>query len=231
MSEDAPLPEKITLTPWARVEGVLRADGRGVPNEGISLLTESTPEQFSDKLHIYAFSELTTGAQGEFVFERVFPGKGWVGPVLARVDAQAAPKAESVLRLETQFIAGETTWINLGDEGRTVIGKLELPEKWRDQVKWKNVYLSGEYLPPAPEPAATDSAPKDAAAKFFFQATVDSTGGFRFQGLRPGKYEMNFSLGYDMQRAAEKVSFTVPDADAKEPLDLGTLLIKSAGDE
>lgn len=93
----------VTLTPWARVQGSLYVGTKPAANRHLQL-----SHHLSGMMGMgYA---ATTDENGWFVFERIYPGKF------------------TFLDQEYEVSAGQTLELHLGGTGRTVTGKLAMPE-------------------------------------------------------------------------------------------------------
>jgi hypothetical protein len=112
---DTPLEKQITLTPWARVEGVARFNGRPVPSVELGLNPITIHSHDPDQPRIFTRHVATTDAQGHFVFERVYPGDASVS--LNKWIQNNPDPAEAALSqgARIQCEAGKTTQVNLGD--------------------------------------------------------------------------------------------------------------------
>ncbi|PQO26298.1 carboxypeptidase regulatory-like domain-containing protein [Blastopirellula marina] len=155
--EDA-IGDKITLTPWARVEGVFRIGDKAVADVGMTLNSDGI-ETYSgeDEPHIITTHEVKTGPDGKFVFEKVFPGRGRIGRRLTLVVNEGAREVVSSQRVAADYAPGRTTQVEIGGKGQPVIGKLTPPEGFKGEVFWRlgTVSLSSSLIgPPRPDPPA-----------------------------------------------------------------------------
>ena len=156
-STDGAVPKTIRLTPWARVEGTFRAGKRVVPDALITLHTDALRSYGPDVPNIYSDYDSTTGPGGRFVFDRVLPGKGWIGRNLLLLVGQGAMEVTSSKRVPASYTAGETTEVTLGGDGRAVIGKLAPPADFKGKVLWNFALVSVEIdlaPPKSPSPPA-----------------------------------------------------------------------------
>ncbi|MGI9516224.1 MAG: carboxypeptidase regulatory-like domain-containing protein [Pirellulaceae bacterium] len=207
--------EPVTLTAWATVEGTFSSGGELQPstslamfNDGISSYGESVPNIF---LHYY----VTTGSEGQFRFDRVYPGKASIGRhVLLTVD-DGARDVISSCRVPVSLKAGETTTIELGKGGRNVFGQLQPPEAHEGELMWNfalvNLYVN---IPPGmdmPEGALN------------FIATVDAEGNFTIENVPPGRYQLNAYFSEHSPLRAARVFVEVFDSDENEPQDIGII--------
>ncbi len=135
-SSDGHLPNRIVLTPWARVEGTFRVGMQPAANVVLSIFSQGISSYGDDVPNIFTTNEVTTGEAGRFVFERVFPGKGRIGRRILLMVDEGATEVTSSLRVSTKFVAGKTAKLDLGGTGRPVVGKLVPPAKHTDRVLW-----------------------------------------------------------------------------------------------
>jgi len=135
-SADKPIPDRIKLSPWARVEGTFRVGPRPAPNVVLSIYSEGIFSYGNDVPHIFTQREVTTGKDGTFVFERVFPGRGRIGRRILLMVNEGATEVTSSQRVPVKFIGGKTTTLNLGGTGRPVVGKLAPPAGYSKKVLW-----------------------------------------------------------------------------------------------
>jgi uncharacterized GH25 family protein len=112
---ETPLAEQITLTPWARVEGVARFNGKPVPSVELGLNPSTSHAYDPNKPRIFTRHVATTDEQGRFVFERVYPGDATVS--LNKWVENNPDPAEAALSqgVRVQCESGKTTQVNLGD--------------------------------------------------------------------------------------------------------------------
>ncbi len=110
---------------------------------------------YGDKVpNIFTHHKMTTGKEGRFVFERVFPGKGRIGRQILLMVNDGATEVTSSQRVSAEFSAGENTTINLGGSGRPVVGKLAPPADYTGRVLWNFalIHVQADISPP-PRPA------------------------------------------------------------------------------
>lgn len=164
-SVDGPIPDPIKLTPWARVEGTFRVGKQAAPNVILSMFSTMTQgiHSYGDGIpNIFTDHEVTTGKDGRFVFKRVFPGKGSIGRRIMLMVDEGATEVTSSIRVPGEFFAGKTTTLNLGDTGRTIIGKLTPPDNYSEKVHWSFALIyAHRYLEPPPGMMAVEDISKN----------------------------------------------------------------------
>lgn len=154
-SEEGPVPPSIRLTAWARVEGTFRVGPRAVSNVEITLNSEPIHSYGNDVPNIFTHHDVTTGKDGQFVFERVFPGAGRIGRRILLMVSDGATEVTSSQMVSVQLPVGETTRIDLGGTGRPVIGTLIPPKNHEEEVLWNFALVNVRAnlaRPPAPQP-------------------------------------------------------------------------------
>ena len=127
--------------------------------------------------HFYVEYQSVTGPDGRFVFERVIPGKGWIGRRLLLTVDDGATEVTSAASIPAEFPAGKTVHVDLGGTGRAVVGKLRPPDGFKDKVRWNFVLVT----------IRTSTASPDGAS-FQFTATVDRDGSFRIDDVPAGDH-------------------------------------------
>jgi len=154
-SSDGAVPKSVTLTEWARVEGTFRIGKAAVPDVTLSL-SSSGVSSYGDNLpHIFTQHEVVTDKDGRFVFERVFPGTGFIGRNIVFMVNDGATEVTSSKRVSAEFVSGQTTKVNVGGDGRAVVGKLVPPANHAGKVLWNFATIWVEVdlpRPPWPEP-------------------------------------------------------------------------------
>jgi protocatechuate 3,4-dioxygenase beta subunit len=213
------LPDVITLTPWARVKGTFRVGPRTVANVRITLNVDSVHSYGEDVPNIFTHHDVTTGADGEFVFERVFPGRGRIGRGLLLIVGEGAREVTSSQMEAVLLTAGESVDIDLGGFGHAVTGQLVPPAGHTEKVLWNFALVN--VAADVPKPVRTVTP--------YFTATVDRDGRFRIDDMPPGDYVLivrfsEHSAGHLSHRA-----FSVPELDdnqARRELDLGILTLE-----
>jgi len=156
-SADGPIPGRITLKPWARAEGTFRVGAQPASNVVLEMFADAIHSYGDDAPHVSTDYEVTTGKDGRFVFERVFPGRGRIGRHILLMADEGATEVTSSQRVSAEFIAGETTTLDLGGTGRPVVGTLAPPAEHSEKVFWNFalVIVQADLKQP-PAPTAPD---------------------------------------------------------------------------
>jgi uncharacterized GH25 family protein len=145
------VPESIRLIPWGRIEGVYRVGEKPAPNTTLELSTNAISEHGQNGPSIHASHRTTTGPNGEFEFERVFAGKGWLGRQIIFMMDEGATEVASAKSVPLEIVAGQTEQVNVGGDGTAVVGKLAAVEGVKDEVPWHfaRIHVRIE-VPPTP---------------------------------------------------------------------------------
>lgn len=253
-SSDGPIPDRITLTPWARAEGTFRVGSQLAPNVVLSL-DAGIHSYGNDVPNIFASYETTTGEGGRFAFERVFPGEGRIGRRIMLMVDDGATEVTSSQRVATEFTSGETTELDLGGTGRAVLGKLAPPVDTPERVLWNFALVNVRVaFTPLPEPEVPEEIEDDPAQRAVwwatigqswktaqaadqklrskspsFTATVDRDGSFRIDDMPPGTYILGVRFNDHAAGVLNSHRFSVPpveEGQPADPVDLGLLRLQ-----
>jgi protocatechuate 3,4-dioxygenase beta subunit len=154
-SAEAPMPDRIELTPFARVEGTFRVGPKPRPDVSLELYMNAMQSHGQNEPNIFSRHLTTTGHGGEFLFERVFPGKGRLGRNIVYMARDGATEVTSSKRVTLELAPGETARVDLGGDGHPVVGRLEPPANFQEKVPWSFVTVRvGVDVPTLPQPPA-----------------------------------------------------------------------------
>ena len=204
----------IHLEPWANVEGTFRVGKTPAANVPISLDVSRLNSHGKNVPNIFTRHESSTGPDGRFVFERAIPGAGWIGRRITLMADEGATEVTSSHKITAKFAAGTTVHIDLGGNGRTVVGKLLPPEEFKDKVCWNFALIDVRS-------DANEDRPNS-----YFTATVDRDGTFRIDDVPTGDYALSVWIQRDDAGHLRNYRFRVPPQEgvrAAEPVDLGPL--------
>jgi len=158
----------IALTAWARVEGTFRVGSKPVGNVPITINSEPVHSYGNDVPNIFTHHDVTCGPDGRFVFERVFPGNGWIGRRLMLTVENGAEHITSSAMMPANFPAGKTAHIDLGGAGLPVVGRLAPPPSFQGQVLWNfalvdaGIDVAEPKMPTPPADVQDDPARREA---------------------------------------------------------------------
>ncbi|MEZ6133828.1 MAG: carboxypeptidase-like regulatory domain-containing protein [Pirellulaceae bacterium] len=255
-STEAERMDLVRLTPWARAAGTFRVAGEPQAGVTMSLDSDSGVHSYGDDVpNVFTHSETVTDTEGNFVFERVFPGPGHIRRAVLRLVGEGAKEVTSSTALPGEFRSKETTRIEFGLSGIAVVGQLlpipgsDQPTPWSfadvavqptlgpgeppypdnldegQKAKWLRQWLQ---TPPGTQwREANAQANRDRRTSPRYTATVDRQGKFRFDDLPPGSYELSARFWEKSDNGSLAwTPFTIP-AHSQEPiLDLGQLQLK-----
>jgi hypothetical protein len=236
---------KVSLNPWARVEGSLFSGHEPIEGQSIKLWRidfESALVSMGTK----------TGAGGRFAFEGI-PGGEY------RLEMGSGTNLGWVA-----VKAGETANLVIGRAGRSIIGLAEISGQPIENLNWQResyylksmIELPPEIKQPTPDEGAADPA---TVHRYFSQITAywksaegkaikrtersypvefDTDGTFRVDGVVPGRYELALQImdrvkvrpnSFQSRAVVSTVhSVTVPQAaegNCDDVIDLGTLTL------
>lgn len=193
LSETAP--ESIRLSPWGRIEGVYRVGQKPAPNITLEFDSNAINAPGQNDPSMHASHRVTTGPDGEFVFERIFAGRGWLGRQIIIMVGEGATEVASSKRVPLEVVAGQTTQVNVGGDGTTVVGKLAAAGGVNDEVPWHfaqlNVRIEVPPAPPVPVPAAVQN--DNEAAQAWFKEWQLSPEGIAWKGIREANQRLSES--------------------------------------
>ena len=209
----------IHLDAWTRVEGTLRVGGQPTANVPIQIRLSRTDARLEDQFWFYIGRGLlaTTGPDGRFVFERVATGKGRIGPAIA-IGPEGAVQAISSRQTWVKFPLGQTVHVDLGGNGRRVVGKVSAPPDPEKPVR-----LNFTTILVVPKGQA------DRTPNFDFYATVGRDGTFHIDDVPEGEFDLTAWLSLRKSNGRLSHHFVVPaiaSGQSAAPLDLGVLTLQ-----
>ncbi len=250
--EDLRASGKLVVEPWAKVEGVFRIGEDPAPDQTIEL--QFTPMRERARRHngqILISYRATTDPSGRFVFPQVPGMEGRLGRqvIIKRYDHGYMSTRGPARNVAPE--PGQSLQVDLGGEGRPVVGRLRLPEWFKEPFDWTwstaNLRMV-EPEPPYPDGLTskekrdwyetwkrTDAGRAHWLADRDYGFKLEPDGSFRVDNVVAAKYELRITLHYppadegDRFRriaGALKHEFTVsevPPPTSVQPLDLGEL--------
>lgn len=217
---------RITLQPWGRVQGQLLVDSKPAAGQQIHIGGSIRHDTTNGLPYVFTrFNfDATTDADGKFSFGKVPPGQ-W------KVFQWKPVSFSTVVALETSadVKAGELTEVVLGGAGRTIVGRARLPGSTAS-IDWERV------------PVQLESTNGNGPARNF-GASCKSDGSFQLADVPAGTYrllikafdaKLNSTAPHDFTEQTEILGsvtreVVVPEGEASEPLDLGTLELRKQG--
>ena len=242
--DDLPRSREILVSPWGRIEGVMKMGERPVAGETIYL---SRWPRMDDQTLFNVVHDLTarTDAEGKFVFPRLSAGDVWITRRVRQVTADVSHFAY------VDVEAGKTAQVRLGG-GRMIIGKMMQPKDareaiiWQDRTSWTQGEVTSVPAHPFERPAdwynltSSQRAARMAEwgrskaglafknSMFKISFLVGPDGMFSIPDLAPGDYELKARTSEGSEAVASVERALTVDAAGKpgEALDLGTLEVK-----
>ena len=218
-SAGEPAPATIQLTAWARVEGTFRIGRQPMAGVPIEITVGTLHSYGKDVPSIFTHHNVTTGADGQFVFERVISGNGRIGRRIMLTVEDGAVDATSSVRHAAILTPGETAHIDIGGDGVPMIGKLQPPAGFKGAPLWNFALLTAQVDPPQPVRSRSP----------YVTASVDREGRFRIDDMPAGEYLLTVRFSRNPVGRLSQIRFTVPPADRAQPaqlVDLGHLTLE-----
>ena len=213
---DGRIPSTVRLIRWARAEGRFQVGDK--PAEGVTLEQNGAGihSYGSEVPNIFTSERTTTGASGQYVFERLFPGEGRIGRRIILMVGDGATEVTSSARVSATFESGETTHLDLGGVGRAVIGRLVPPEQSDGDVHWQLAIVhvsTGIVPPPRPTPPAEveNNAVKNEA---WWAEWNQSDAGIAWRVAYQGYEQVRKSTPYFTATVDDKGRFRIDDVPA-----------------
>ncbi len=135
---------KITLQPWGRIEGRVQAN-----NKPIVGATYWVYQSRSDNIQVGASQDVVSDAEGRFVVERIPGGSHGVCQRYVANSNDKGGHAIAGLITRFQIPPAKTLTLHLASPGRTLIGKLALPNGFPHKLDWNKVSVHVSLQPPS----------------------------------------------------------------------------------
>ncbi len=223
--EHPDVPVRIVFRPWGSVSGTLRLGDKSAVNDEIHLLWFKTQ----------------TDADGTFEFPKVPFGRA---QLVSRRDVSRPGRSDPghlSLRTEVFVDAGKTTIVNLGGSGRTVVGRITLPEDYSNKISLDGIRGEIKRIPEDPpyppgigwedqkqawyhewagEPAGREYLKRSLTQSF----RIEAEGVFVIHDIPPGDYELTAtSTGGQKNAMFAHLKFTVDDDPSNTPVAIGEI--------
>jgi len=127
----------ITFGRWARIEGMVKA------KKGLSVslqLREENDTAYSPRADFDCTT--TVSGTGEVVFRHLPPGKATAYVHISWGKREDGSMGSYLHKESVNLVSGETVSLNLDVSGRTVIGKLTLPDDFEGAPNWGYCYVT-----------------------------------------------------------------------------------------
>lgn len=216
----------IVLDKWLKLEGVLKDGTKPVPGVVVSL-SHYYPEPRNPQEHqhsIFFSCEAKTDDEGKFVFDKLIPEKCYFHREYSYAKDEYGRGRTAFSPFGKNGVPGETDFIELGGEGRPVIGKVVvLREKMKNIIDWKCTIVHARNFD------ENEPIPPDAKT---LVSHVSEDGSFRLINVTEGDWTLDVStyMPGDSGQSVAKVSVPfkippIPEGVSDDPLDLGEIEI------
>ena len=210
---------RITLDPWTRVEGTYCVGGKPLAGVQMSLVTGELHPLGDDGPNITVRSRTTTGPDGRFVFDRVAAGHGQIHREFKWMPRIGYTEVASACAVYLKFPIGKVVKVDIGRQGRAVVGRLKPARGFSKPVLWQFAHV-----------AITPDSENPEAENRRYTASIDQDGRFRVDDVPPGRYELNSGLMNEFAPGRlVDTPLTVPGEEIRplnQPLDLGELEVQ-----
>ena len=242
----------VSLSPWATVEGTATVGGKPCPGAAIS---GGINQPLAEIWHIvpaaYHWIDVRADAEGKFKLDRLKPGR-W--GVQQGIPFHAGGRPYPSHGVHADVAAGQTATVRIGGEGRTLVGRVELPPLDPPAVATL-AFLQNDWGTTARPPAtygevqAMTRSQREALARTeafqeyarqtqaaldrrcFRAFTVQPDGTFRIDDVPPGDYPHLYvevrQPGDGGANLEVERSVVVTPSTGDEPLDVGTLPLQA----
>ena len=205
----------LQLRPWARISGTVMIGGKPAANMRLESYDPDEAGPAEDEPRLVRRHFAVTDAQGRFEFPRVMPGRltlaEWVPNGVNR-------RIWGVIRATVDVEPGRTYDLKIGESGRVIVGRLELPRTDDWMIRKTDLVRK----------VAKGGRPER------FGVELLEEGRFRAIDLPPGEFSLRIALhepppgdscGWGSVLGEYASEFVVPEGatSADPPLDLGRL--------
>jgi hypothetical protein len=228
---------KISLVPWAKVDGVLWRGGKPAAHLAVQF-NQSNPLQFQSSLPgISYFNNTTTDVDGKYRFDRCVAGEWnetFVYHPRAPVPGRAQFNDETTLWMTLS--PGQIVSQHLGKEGTEVRGRVSLPKG--ATIDWSQSRAAMMCWEQRTPPDAPTKLPRNfqRIARRRDLLTLKPDGSFDFVNVEPADYELNLSVvapgdqwyrpKYSKKMAITRALFL--GKTSANPIDLGDIPLSAA---
>ncbi len=192
---------RVTLSPWARVEGTARVGGKPAAGETVSI-EPATPVDWEGPA-VSAEYQATTDAAGRFAFERVPPGPVKVARRVVRRIARRGSMWTPVQERSVDAPAGRTVAVDLGGGGRSAVGRAVVPAAVSADPNWR---FGSESVVTRTDPGAGEPD--------VYPLEFGPDGTFHVEGLPAGSYRLSAEVTRDDDRQPYEAGPTVARGSA-----------------
>ena len=119
---------RITVEPWARVEGVFRRGGKPLPRQDLSISFSGGPQSEFSRVPYHFDYDATTDSAGRFVIDRMPPGDFRIAEDIVLQTTRSGRMHAFGHHTSATAVAGETVELDFPPAGTRVFGRLRLPD-------------------------------------------------------------------------------------------------------
>jgi uncharacterized GH25 family protein len=205
--------DTIKLEPWARVEGAFRIGKAAAPHVALEIQENSFSDFRNEGPRIFSNHEATTDVAGHFVFERVWPGKGYIGRRIIFMVNDGATEVTSSRHVRFECKAGQTLKLDLGGDGRQVVGRLLAPKGAIAPVNWRTAQINLQVdlaQPQMPQPPAAVQNDRKKYAAWFTDWQL-SPEGQAWKAITAANTRIRETAPYFNASADKDGNFTIDD--------------------
>jgi hypothetical protein len=206
--------DNIKLERWARVEGTFHVGRKLAPNVTLEIQENGFNNFNNEGPHIFSDLQATTDGSGHFVFERVLPGKGSIGRRMIFMMNEGATEVTSSRHVHFECKSGDQLKLNLGGDGRQLIGRLLPPKGAVAPLNWRmvRVMLQAEVAqqPKMPQPPAAAQNDRQKYAAWFneWQQTPE---GKAWRAIGEANNRIRETMSYFHASPDKDGNFTIDD--------------------
>jgi hypothetical protein len=235
----------IELKPWGRVEGHLLLGDTPVVGAKYWVYQSRT-----DNVFVRAHYTLQTDDEGRFFVERLPAGPHGICQRYVDNSNGQGSHVLSGMAVRFDIPSGKSVTLELGSPGRTLVGKLTLPEGFPHKIDWSKVTVSASLQAPRFSGRFRGDESQQSWSEFLRteegklygrdQVAIAADGSFRIESLPAAEYRLSFVA--DGQAVLDDPKpdgnilvgsheFSVPalaPSDATKAIDLGTIKLTSS---
>jgi RNA polymerase sigma factor (sigma-70 family) len=218
---------KIQITPWGRIDGMLRISGQPKGNQLIELSRFGGTLEGWNTYHIMHEARTRTDASGRFAFDKTL-AFGANDPGVLEVHWVPESADESGRWAKVRVTPGQTAHVTIGGTGATLIGHITAPKA----VPAFHGMLQSVMPSPQTQPTTRPAAPvEESIHPIRFAVAAD--GSFRVEDVPPGKYvlDLRSSITSDERYVQEDLAIVTRMVEvssdavaAATPINLGNLI-------
>lgn len=205
--------DSIKLQPWARIEGTFRTGKKTAPHVTLEFQANDFSTFRADGPRIFFTHATSTDGEGHFVFDRLLPGKGYIGRQMIFMVNEGATEVTSSKRVLVECKGGETLKLDLGGDARQVVGQLQSPQGAKQPVNWRQAQINMHLAltqPQFPKPPAAVLNDRKKAQAWLAQWQA-SPEGQAWAAMNAANQRIRETMPYFSASADDKGHFKIDD--------------------